>query len=107
MGIIEHAQLLEQIHNLIKSKSTGTPSSFASHLNISERTLYRIIEELRDRGADIAFNTARMTYYYRNDVEIKLQVRIGDSGSKVKGGQASMFFEKAFNYDCFFLPFND
>jgi len=80
MGIINHVQLLERLHSFILHKSTGTPKQLAKKLNISVRSLYRIIEELRGHGVIITFDTARSSYIYENEVEFKLLLQIYDPG---------------------------
>lgn len=55
---------LERIDYLIRSKSTGTPDELARRLEISERTLYAFIHEMRAMGAPIGYSKARRSYYY-------------------------------------------
>lgn len=76
MGLFDHIELLARVNDLIKHKRTGNPKEFAGKLGVSERTLYRIIEELRDRGAIVSYNSERSTYFYENSVEINLKIVI-------------------------------
>jgi DNA-binding Lrp family transcriptional regulator len=94
MSIIDHIYLLERVHHHIEHKSTGTPREFAERLQISERKLYRILDELRDLGAIIAYNTDRSSYIYGNEVSININFRI-DQFDKVrtKGGNFSKNIE--------------
>ncbi len=46
-GII-YIERYERIIQLIKLKSTGSPSEFANKLCLSERTIYRIIKDLKE-----------------------------------------------------------
>lgn len=50
--------------NLISRKATGCPSQFAKKLSISERTLYRWIAILRNRGICIEYDEGRGSYFY-------------------------------------------
>jgi len=87
MSFFDHIQQLERVHNLIRLKSTGRPIEFANKIGISERTLYRILDELRDRGAIIRFSNERSSYYYENSVEIKIHFQIdGPDSISIKGG---------------------
>lgn len=98
MGIIDHIMLLESIHTQILHSRTGPPKEFAQRLDISERTLYRILDELRDRGAEIIYNHKRLSYCYQNHVEMSMSLRIVASDSvKIKGGmKVDLFSELPF-----------
>lgn len=91
MSIIDHIYLLESIHHYIDHKCTGTPKEFSNKLNISERTLYRILENLKDLGAEIYYSNERATYYYKNVVQIKFNLQIDSATTKVKGGRSIKF----------------
>ncbi len=58
---------LERLDYLIRSKSTGTPVELAQRLDISQRTLYEFISEMRDLGACIKYSKRRQTYYYEKN----------------------------------------
>jgi DNA-binding Lrp family transcriptional regulator len=94
MSIIDHIYLLERVHHHIAHKSSGGPKEFADRLGISERKLYRILDELRDLGAVIDFNADRSSYVYSNDVSIIINLRI-DQFDKVstKGGKFAQNLE--------------
>ena len=64
MNILEVKNLLERIDQLICMKSTGTPKELAEKLNISERTIYRLIKQLKEMGAPIYFDDIRNSYCY-------------------------------------------
>lgn len=88
MSMIDHILLLDHIHQSINNRRTGPPKDFAARLNISESTLYRIIADLKDLGAEISYSSARRTYYYENEVEIKFSLKIkGIDESAIKGGK--------------------
>jgi hypothetical protein len=55
---------IEQIDQLIRMKATGKPKDFADKLGISESTLYRYLNEMRDHKAPISFDKIKNTYYY-------------------------------------------
>ncbi len=94
MGIFEHIRLLESVHHHIAHKSTGTPMAFASRLNISERTLFRVLEELKDLGAEIVFHKERNSYIYQNEVSFSIRFRIDEKASNnTKGGKKGNYFD--------------
>ncbi len=51
-----------RILKLAKLKSTGPPSNLASVFEISERSIKRIVKEIRDEGTEIWYSPARMSY---------------------------------------------
>lgn len=55
--------------DLIRRKATGKPSQFAKKLQISERTLYRWIGTLRNRGIFIEYDLHRESYFYSTTAE--------------------------------------
>lgn len=78
---------LGRIHNLIRLKATGSPKTFASRLDISERSLKRLIQQLRNQGFPVAYDVYRQTYYYEKDVKLLFEVVIdGELEYSIKGG---------------------
>ncbi|OAV64982.1 hypothetical protein Barb6_03035 [Bacteroidales bacterium Barb6] len=75
MKLLEKLERMHRIHKLIKLEATGTPEEFAERLNLKRRQVYNILNELRDIGADIQYNTVSRTYYYKNDFD--MEIRIG------------------------------
>jgi predicted DNA-binding transcriptional regulator YafY len=55
---------LIRLDHLINHKSTGTPSSCAQKIGISERSLYDYLKLLKEMGAPVKFSRGRRTYYY-------------------------------------------
>jgi len=47
---------------LAELKSTGAPAELANRFEISERSVKRIVKELRDEGTDIRYCQASMSY---------------------------------------------
>lgn len=58
---------LEYVDFLIRSKSTGKPKEFAGKLNVSERSLYDVIQLMKGLGAPIAYCKQKKTYYYTEE----------------------------------------
>jgi transcriptional antiterminator len=78
MKLYSQLALLKQIHFLIEHKSTGNPKDFANRLRISERTLYRILAELKDQEVSIVYNASRGAYVYKKENTIlKLLKKMG------------------------------
>lgn len=55
---------LERLDYLIQRKATGTPESLARRFNVSPRTIYNYINELKNLGATIDYDHRLQTYFY-------------------------------------------
>jgi len=64
MNKFEKACIKERLLKLIKLQSTGTPSDLADKFEISERTVKRIIRELREEGSDIRYDYSCISYIF-------------------------------------------
>jgi len=62
MTRFEKENLKNRILRLAMLKGTGTPASLATRLGFSERSIKRIIKELRDEGNEIRYCHSRGTY---------------------------------------------
>jgi len=73
MNFTRKIEKIKQLDEHLKLRATGNPDEFCTILNISKRQLFRIIEELKDYGAPIAYSRSLRTFYYKeNDFEIKI-----------------------------------
>ncbi len=64
MNVSETKEKLEKINTLIRLKATGTPKDLAKKLNTTERTVFRIIKQLKEMGCPIFYNKQRESYCY-------------------------------------------
>jgi predicted DNA-binding transcriptional regulator YafY len=55
------------LHELIAKKATGSPAKLAKALDISERTAYNYLHELKKMGAPIAYCHSSESYAYTKD----------------------------------------
>jgi Mn-dependent DtxR family transcriptional regulator len=67
MRFIEYAAKLETIKHLSQHKRTGRPQSLAKKLDVSERTMQRMVQHLREQGCCIFFNRSRGSYEVKNE----------------------------------------
>jgi predicted DNA-binding transcriptional regulator YafY len=75
---------LNQLYKLIEMEFTGKPEHLAIILGVTDRTIRRYIEILRDMGAIIRYSRAQQTYYFIKPVDIdSSQISIRNEGSKV------------------------
>jgi predicted DNA-binding transcriptional regulator YafY len=70
---------LEYLNQLIKKKSTGSPSELARKINVSERTTFEYIDILKSLGADVKFSRTRNSYYYTVDGTFDFKFKKGDT----------------------------
>ncbi|TAK36235.1 MAG: HTH domain-containing protein [Saprospiraceae bacterium] len=71
MRFDERHALLQRLDRLIRRKSTGTPAQLMKKLGISKATLYRRLDDLKGRGASIAFDRQRQSYLYLEEFVLK------------------------------------
>lgn len=62
MTHFDYLEKTECIKDLAVKESTGTPKELAQRLNISERSLYRIITDLRNMGHPITYCRYKKSY---------------------------------------------
>ena len=62
MKFIDYAATLETIKSLAQQKRAGTPRQLAEKLDVSERTIQRMVQQLRRNGYPIIYNRFRFTY---------------------------------------------
>jgi len=99
MTFDEQLNLIEQMHQLIRLKATGTPEEFARKLNYSKRQVFRLLKAMKEKGFPIAYCKQRQTYFYEMDVLFRFEVSVIDENEKIatKGGQ------KFWDFDDFFF----
>ena len=76
MTTIKTLERLQRIHSLIENECTGTPYELARKMNISERSIYNLIDYLKDYEAEIAYDRGRKTYYYKNSFSLNFQISL-------------------------------
>jgi biotin operon repressor len=62
MTFFQYTEKLETIKHLAKYKQAGTAEQLAQKLEVSQRTVERMIQQLRDNGYPIRYNRNRNTY---------------------------------------------
>ena len=64
MEFLQKIQVIERVDGLMKLKSTGTADDLSRRLCVSRRSVYNILELMRNMGAPIEYCQIRRTYYY-------------------------------------------
>ncbi|MGB5647455.1 DNA-binding protein [Muriicola sp.] len=90
MNTIKTLERLQRIHFLIEKECTGSPYELACKMNVSERSIYNLIDYLRDFEAIIRYDRSRKTYYYQNKFSLSLQISLSigtdDEVTEILGG---------------------
>lgn len=76
---------LYALHQMIKSKNTGTPKEAAEKLGISRATFFRYKSVLEDLGAEIVWAHCWGTYFYANDFDLScpdLRIKVSVNGEE-------------------------
>ncbi len=78
MKNLKSLERLQQLHNLIATENSGTPKELATLMQISERSIHLLIEQLKDYNADICYSRSRKTYYYCEgfDLQVSISVKV-------------------------------
>lgn len=86
----EQIKILERIDQLIRLKCTGTPKQLASKLAMSETTVYRILDTMKELDAPITYCIAKQSYIYERQVAFKFgfysKELSGEEAEKIQGG---------------------
>jgi predicted DNA-binding transcriptional regulator YafY len=77
INIINDLFLLQRLDYFIRTRSTGSPSQLADRLEICERDVFRLLNDLRDQGFPIAYSREDKTYYYTEIVQLKVLIKVG------------------------------
>ncbi len=67
MNKFQRETLKVRILKLAKLKSTGPPADLAFRFEISERSIKRIVKEIRDEGTDIRYSPISRSYVTGRD----------------------------------------
>lgn len=76
MKNIKTLERLQQIHSLIATENTGTPKELSHHMQISERSVHSLIDQLKDYNAIISYCRGRKTYYYEDPFELEVSISV-------------------------------
>ena len=60
-----HLEMLEKVYfikDLVSKESTGTPSELAERLDISERSLSRLLKTLKENNYPITYSRTKQSY---------------------------------------------
>jgi biotin operon repressor len=69
MNKFQRETLKIRLLKLATLKSTGAPAELALRLEISERSVKRIVKEIREEGTDIRYSKSRRSYVTDEDYQ--------------------------------------
>lgn len=69
MRFIDYTLKLNTIKKLAEQEATGSPMQLALKIHVSERTVQRMVQQLREHGYPIKFNRATKNYEVRKSAE--------------------------------------
>ena len=70
--------LLKRIDQLVRLRATGRPKQFAQRIGVSEATLFRIIEIMKEFNAPVYYDLAKQSYAYSEPTKFKCGFFIED-----------------------------
>lgn len=75
MVLMKQLKIFSRVDALIRRKATGTTAQLANRLDISTRTAFRIIKELREEfDADIQFCKQYQSYIYASEFSFQEKI---------------------------------
>lgn len=90
MKIFEYLDRIGRMHRMVRQGGTGSPEELACRLGVSRTSLYELIDELRSRGAPIAYSKSTRSFFYREPFEISITLRMSplteDEEKGIEGG---------------------
>lgn len=90
MKNLKTLERLQQLHLRIKNENTGRPKQLAALMQISQRSVYILMNKLKDYNADIRYSRNKATYYYANAFDLRVAISVtvlnGDEVTEIFGG---------------------
>ena len=83
MKLVDKIAQITRLNNLIRMKSTGTPKELARKFGVSERCIYRLIDELKSMNVDIRYNRMRQSYEFTSPKTIKVSIVVNENEKNV------------------------
>jgi len=88
LTLIEKIRQISRLHLLIERKATGSPAKLARRLELSERSIYNLIDQMKSLGAPIEYSQSAQSYQYREAVEFHFGFQLNNKErSELKGGR--------------------
>ena len=72
MTLIERIRMIERTDGLVRRRATGSPNQLAERLGISVRSVYNLIDQMKEMGAPIQYCKNTSTYCYEYPVHFEI-----------------------------------
>lgn len=69
--LTQQIALLERVDQLIQLQATGSPKQLAKRLEVSEATIFRIIETMKEMNAPVYYDFAIRSYAYSEPTKFR------------------------------------
>jgi len=70
MSLLDEIYRLDRLEQLIRLQMTGSPNELSKKMQISKRTVFRLIDILKEIGCPIYFNKEKNSYCYEEPVKL-------------------------------------
>jgi len=88
MKLLENVAFMDRVICLMRRKSTGDADEFATKLNMSKRSLHRLIHDMKHEGYPIEYCKNHNSYILKEPVTYEFRVTVGKHDLlKIKGGR--------------------
>ncbi|MBK6620046.1 MAG: helix-turn-helix domain-containing protein [Saprospirales bacterium] len=67
MGLFQRFERTKRLDALIRTRATGSPEALARRLGVSQATVYRWLQELKEFGLPVKYCRRRKTYLYEKN----------------------------------------
>ncbi len=86
MCFIDIINRMKHLDSLIKRRATGCPQCLCKKINISERSVFNLIEQMKNLGAPIAYDSSTKNYYYETPGEFTFKFLPDEDLKTIEGG---------------------
>lgn len=77
MRILQLTDNLTKLCKILQRGETGSIRNIGRIMNMNRSTVAIYMKELREMGADIAYDKKQNTYYFNRPFEFKVQIKKG------------------------------
>ena len=72
MNFFDEIQRLDRLHHLIRLQITGSSDELAKKMEVSRRTVFRLIDILKEIGCPVYFNKYKNSYCYEYPIKLNI-----------------------------------
>ena len=74
MKLIEYMERINLLNKLVKEKKTGTLNELSKRMKLSKSRMCRVMDDLKLKGAPIAYSRKLNSYVYTCNYNIKVEI---------------------------------